>query len=222
MHAHIRKGLLSRPYILLEFMLLCLALPTFIIVNKLALFMFWFLWSAGAYTLIVLFLAYPNRLKELWKWEAVTWKALKPILIRWVICCIGMVAFTLWYDPERFLYLVKGRPEIIPFLLVFYPVFSALPQEVIFCSFFFKRYEHYFGSGWLMVVVSAAVFAYAHVLFINPVAPPLSFIAGLIFAHTYRKSHSLALVTIEHGLYGNALFVIGLGWYFYHGALMSP
>ena len=43
--------------------------------------------------------------------------------------------------------------------------------------------------------------------------------AGLIFASTYAKSKSLALVTIEHGLYGNFLFFIGLGWYFYGGAI---
>ena len=70
-----------------------------------------------------------------------------------------------------------------------------------------------------MVLASSVVFAYAHVLFINPVAPTLSFIAGLIFASTYMKTRSLALVSIEHGLYGNAMFIIGLGWYFYSGSM---
>ena len=70
-----------------------------------------------------------------------------------------------------------------------------------------------------MVIASAIIFAYAHVLYINWVAPSLGIIAGLIFADTFRKHRSLALVTIEHGLYGNALFVIGLGWYFYSGAV---
>ena len=40
-----------------------------------------------------------------------------------------------------------------------------------------------------------------------------------IFASTYSKTKSLALVTIEHGLYGISLFLIGLGWYFYGGAV---
>jgi hypothetical protein len=222
MTAHLRTILSARPYIIAEFVLLCLALPTFIIVNKLAPFMFSFLWSAGAYTLFILLFVYGQKLKNMWKWEEVTWTAMKPVLIRWVICTIAMAVFIIGYDPARFLYLVHERPQIIPFLLVLYPLLSALPQEIIFCSFFFKRYEAYFGSGKRMVLASALLFAYAHVLFINPVAPPISFIGGLIFAQTYRKSGSLALVTIEHGLYGNALFVIGLGWYFYHGALMSP
>lgn len=208
--------------VMAEFWLLCLALPTFIIVEKMALFMFAFLWSACAYTLLILLYIYRQNIRHMWKWQAVTWTALKPILLRWIVCTIGMVLFTLWYDPDRMWYLVNEKPQIIPFLLVLYPLLSALPQEIIFCSFFFKRYECFFGNGKWMVLASALLFAYAHMLFINPVAPSLSFIAGLIFAQTYRTTQSLALVTIEHGLYGNALFVIGLGWYFYHGALMSP
>jgi len=70
-----------------------------------------------------------------------------------------------------------------------------------------------------MILASALVFAFAHVLYINWIAPLLSFIAGIIFATTYAKTKSLALVTIEHGLYGNALFLVGLGWYFYGGAV---
>ncbi len=68
-----------------------------------------------------------------------------------------------------------------------------------------------------MMIASAVMFAYAHLLYINPVAPTLSLLGGLIFASTYLKTKSLALVTIEHGLYGNVLFLIGLGYYFYGG-----
>jgi uncharacterized protein len=216
------KILTSRPWIILEFAVLCVLLPTYIILNKLALFMFPFLWSACAYTALILLFVYRKKTAGLWNWRAVNWAALRPILIRWVLACAGMTAFLRWYDPGRFLYLWHERPGIIPFLLVLYPALSALPQEIIFCSFFFTRYEGMFGKGMGMVLASAIVFGYAHLIFINAVAPPLSFIGGLIFAQTFRKSSSLALVTIEHGLYGNFLFVIGLGWYFYHGALMSP
>lgn len=155
----------------------------------------------------------------MWNWEAVTKDELKPIILRWVLASIGMIGFLYLYDPDRLFYIPLERPHIIPFLLLAYPVVSALPQEIIFCSFFFKRYEHYFGTGRKMVIASAIIFAYAHVLYINPVAPTLSLIAGLIFAYTYLKTKSLALVTIEHGLYGNSLFVIGLGWYFYSGSV---
>jgi len=162
-----------------------------------------------------------NGFKEMWRWDQVNWNNLKPMLIRFVVCMIGMIAFTQWYAPERLFYLAENRPDIIPRILLFYPLLSALPQEYVFCRFFFARYKTFFGTGWLMITMSAITFAYAHVLFINPIAPTLGLVAGLIFAHTYWKTKSLALVTIEHGLYGNALFVIGLGYYFYSGGIGS-
>lgn len=179
--------------------------------------MFLFLWAASFYGVFILHTVYRERLKAMWRWQAVTWTNLKPILIRWILACIGMSVFLYVYDPTQMFGLIQYRPELIPFLLVLYPIISALPQELIFCSFFFKRYERFFGSGYKMVFFSALVFAYAHCLYINPVAPTLSFFGGLIFASTYLKTKSLALVTIEHGLYGNFLFLVGLGYYFYRG-----
>jgi hypothetical protein len=159
-------------------------------------------------------------LVTLWRWHAVTWKALKPILIRWAICSFFILCFTYYYDPTKLFYLVKEKPMIVPFLMVFYPIFSALPQEFIFCTFFFDRYKPFFPTNTIRIWASAVTFAYAHVLFINPVAPVFSFIGGLIFASTYARSRSLALVTIEHSLYGLVLFVVGLGWYFWSGGLV--
>lgn len=206
---------------MLEFLLLCLCLPTFIIVTKLAPFMVVFLWSAALYTWFIYRKDHREALKGIWKWEAVNWVNLRPILIRWVIASFGMLAFIYFYDAERVFYIVKDHPKIIPILLVAYPLISALPQEFIFCSFFFKRYAPFFKSDRAKIIASSIVFAYAHVLYINPVAPTLSLLGGLIFALTYAKTRSLALVTIEHGLYGNSLFLVGLGWYFYGGSVVQ-
>ena len=210
---------MRRYFFIVEFFILCLVLPTFIIVNKLAPFMFTFLWAAAAYCWFVYRYDHKEKFREIWKWEAVNWENMKPMLIRWIFASIGMLGFIYFIDPERMFFLVKERPHIIPFLLLMYPLLSALPQEFIFCSFFFERYKRLFRTETVMIIASALVFAYAHVLYINWVAPFLSFIAGLIFATTYSKTRSLALVTIEHGLYGNVLFLVGLGWYFYGGAV---
>ena len=209
----------NKSLLIIEFLLLCIALPSVIIVYKLAPMMFSFLWGAAGYCLLVLRRQHKDFLKDIWKWDAVTWEAMKPILIRWVICSIGMLAFIYFYDPAKMFAFVKERPQFVPFLLVLYPLLSALPQEFIFCSFFFERYAPFFQSERAKIIASAIVFAFAHMLYINWVAPALSLISGLIFAQTYSKSRSLALVTIEHGLYGNVLFIVGLGWYFYGGAV---
>lgn len=209
----------SGKYLLaLEFFLLCILLPTIIIVYRLAPQMFFFLWSTALYCWITVLIK-EDFWRDVWKWEAVTWPAMKWILVRWVFACIGMTAFLYCVDPDRLLDLFMTKPYFVIVLFCLYPILSALPQEIIFCSFFFRRYAPFFKTERSMIIASAIIFAYAHVLFINWVAPFLSIIAGLIFASTYAKSKSLALVTIEHGLYGNFLFFIGLGWYFFGGAV---
>ncbi len=205
--------------LIFEFALLCIVLPGVIIVFRLAPYMFTFLWGAALYSFIVLRCFEKVSLRDLWRWEALTWAHLRPILARFSLCTVGMIGFCLWYDPDRFLFLPQTNPTFVLILCCLYPVISALPQELIFCSFFFKRYGVMFGTTMRVMIASAVVFSFAHVLYINWVAPMLSLIAGLIFADTYRRYHSLALVTIEHGLYGNVLFIIGLGWYFYGGAV---
>ena len=184
-------------------------------------YMFGFLWAATFYCLFVFMRSARPDWRQVWAWPEVNWQNLRLILLRFLLAVLAMIAFTAWYDPDRLFVLFHAHPEIIPRILVLYPVLSALPQEFVFCTFFFWRYGTLFNTPRRIILASAAAFAFAHVLFINPVAPPLSLIAGLIFAQTYQKTRSLALVTLEHGLYGNALFLIGLGWYFYHGAIPS-
>ncbi len=205
--------------LLLEFILLCVALPTVIIVFRLAPLMFFFLWAAAAYCFLIYRRRFFTGWRDLWRWEEVNRRNLGPILLRWLVCCVLMTAFLAFYDPGRLFGLAQARPEFLLMLFMIYPVLSALPQEFIFCTFFFDRYKSFFGAGRAMMVASAVVFAYAHVLYINPVAPVLGFFGGLIFAGTYARTRSLALVSIEHGLYGNALFAIGLGWYFWSGGV---
>jgi hypothetical protein len=213
--------MVMRALLLLEFLLLFLGLPTFFIITKSAPFLLALLWGGSLYGWLIMRLYYKTDMPKMWNWKGVTWHAMKPILIRWAFATVCMIAFLHLYDPERMFELPKERPQFMLLLFLLYPVLSALPQEFIFCTFFFKRYERYFGNGKWMILASALLFGYAHMLYINPVAPPLSFLAGLIFAWDYAKHKSLALVTIEHGLYGNSLFFVGLGYYFYSGAVLQ-
>lgn len=208
--------------LLIEFILLCVVLPSIIIFNRLAPFMFFFLWAAAVYCGYHLFYRkHESFTQDVWVWRAVNMRNMRPIVLRWAFCVVGMLAFIYFYDPERMFSLVEHKPQFLLMLFIAYPLLSAFPQELIFCSFFFQRYKPFFPSMTARIIASAMVFAYAHILYINWVAPTLSFIAGLIFAHTYARTHSLALVTVEHGLYGNALFFIGLGWYFWGGSIVE-
>lgn len=218
----LRRIISHRAYVLIEFFALCVTFPTVIIALRLAPYMLVLLWGAAIYCAVIFALAQKPDWRGVWGRGAVTWPALRPILLRWVVAVLGMIVFTAVVAPDRLFGLLYTQPQIIPVIWLVYPVLSALPQEFIFCTFFFWRYAGLFQKEWHMVLASALVFAYAHVLFINWVAPTLGFLAGLIFARTYARSRSLALVTLEHALYGNALFLVGLGWYFYHGAVATP
>lgn len=231
-HPYSRKTYILRA---VEFFLLCIVLPTIIIYFVLAKMMFTFLWATCFVTFLIYCRTAFKDWKTLWKWHAVTKEAMIPILKRWIVCTIGMffIALFLEYaavniafmkdvvEPDRLFRLLIDRPHVVAFLIFLYPILSALPQEFIFCTYFFERFKPLFSTEKAMIIASSIVFAYAHVLYINPIAPTLSLVGGYIFATTYAQTKSLALVTIEHGLYGNSLFVIGLGWYFFGGAVAT-
>ena len=152
---YIRNMVLMKNKLLaLEFLVLCVCLPSVIIVFKLAPFMFFFLWSAALYCFFILRFRHNEHFKNLWKWNAVTWENMRPILTRFILASIGMLVFIYFIDPERMFGIVKERPQIIPFLLVMYPLISALPQEFIFCSFFFERYKRFFRTDIAMNIAS--------------------------------------------------------------------
>lgn len=81
------------------------------------------------------------------------------------------------------------------------------------------------ADGWwyvnqsVMVMVSSLCFGWAHLLYGNWIAPVISTAGGLLFAFRYIRSKSLITVSIEHGLWGNFLYTIGIGWYFYSGSI---
>jgi len=167
------------------------------------------------YMLIILYRDKNFTINRLWHWNGV--EHLKVILLRFVIAAIFLTSFTLYFYPELFLRFPTERPQIWLLVMVLYPILSAYPQEIIFRVFFFQRCNHFFSNISLLIFINAILFGWMHIFLGNWIAVIFSFIGGLIFAHTYHKTNSVLLTTIEHALYGNFLFTIGLGWFFYHG-----
>jgi len=69
-----------------------------------------------------------------------------------------------------------------------------------------------------MMLVSAMAFGFVHIIFRNWLAVGLCAIGGLLFSFTYQTSGSFLLACLDHAIFGNFLFTIGLGRYFYHGS----
>ncbi len=81
----------------------------------------------------------------------------------------------------------------------------ALVQQFILQSFFYVRVESALGNTWLAVVVTALLFAAAHIP--NPVLVPATFGGALFFCGFFRKYRTIYPLAIAHGLLGLALAV---------------
>jgi uncharacterized protein len=126
-----------------------------------------------------------------------------------------------WLAPDLEWSFVRKRPLFWAIVMVAYPILSVYPQGIIYRAFFFERYRALFPGGWMMILASAAVFSFMHIIFRNPLAVAFTFAGGILFAYRYAETGSLAASGFEHALYGCWLFTVGLGRYFYHGTFAS-
>lgn len=143
-----------------------------------------------------------------------------------ILAIFVIAALVLWagvhrFAPELEWSLLRQNPALWVVVMVAYPVASVYPQGLLYRAFFFERYAALFPARWVMIVASAAAFAFLHIIFRNSLALALTFFGGLLFAARYAETGSLATSSFEHALYGCWLFTVGLGPYFYHGTIAA-
>lgn len=212
-------GLLrSRGYLLAEIVTLTLLLPLLLGTVIPLGFLLPALWVTCLYCFAVLRVtgAAP---RPLWQAAALNRRHLAPLLVRFALITLGLGMTAALLRPDLLFGFVRARPAFWAIVMILYPILSAIPQELIFRSFFFARYRSLFGTEAATIAVSAVAFAITHFIFQNWVAPLLTLAGGFMFARTYAATRSLALVSLEHALYGCMIFTLGLGSYFYHGAV---
>ena len=139
---------------------------------------------------------------------------LRPVLLRALVVAVGLFVVTALASPQALFGFPRHRPVAWAIVMVLYPL-SAYAQEVVFRPFFFHRYGHLFSSPWRRVLASGLVFGWAHIVVNNVLAMVLASVGGILFASTYERSRSTMLVSLEHALYGDIAFTIGLGGVFY-------
>lgn len=170
------------------------------------------LWAVFLYTLAVL---YRSGNIDILRFH-IDRSQLKTVLLRFLFLAVLMAFFVIVFYPEMLFSLPKERPALWLAILVLYPLFSALTQEIIFRAFFLYRFEGLMHSRLFMLLCNGLLFAYIHSVFGNTLAVVFSFIGGVLFMSTYLKTRSVAMSTIEHALYGNLVFTLGIGRFFYH------
>ena len=140
------------------------------------------------------------------------WRRILVIYAIALPCLLGL----LWIIQPAAMFFLMRQHTVMWLLIMFgYPILSVFPQELLYRAFFFERYRPLFGDGGVMILASGTVFGFGHVVFHNWIAVALTFVGGLLFAKTYQRTTSLLLVSIEHALYGCAIFTIGYGQFFF-------
>ncbi|WP_282602529.1 CPBP family intramembrane glutamic endopeptidase [Paracoccus sp. PARArs4] len=124
-------------------------------------------------------------------------------------------------QPDALFSLIRQRPEFLPFIWVFYPLLSALPQELIFRPLFFHRYGAILPEGQAAIALNAAVFAFAHLMYWSLIVAVMTFVGGWIFGRAYLR-HGFPSAWVLHAVAGNVLFAVGMGAYFYTGNVVRP
>lgn len=178
------------------------------------------LWAWAVFSMLLLLRDRSFPRLELWNGAGLLC-AWRPMLARFVVLG-GLLTLAVWIvTPEHLFDLPRRKPWLWLAIMILYPLLSVYPQEVIFRAFLFQRYRPLVGGGAAMVLVSAAVFGWVHIVFEHWVSVVLTLIGGVLFARTFAQTRSVAAASVEHSLYGCLVFTIGLNSYFYSGAVAS-
>jgi len=199
----------SVTYKLTEFFIIFIVVPICMSLN----FSIWLKLGIGiigfAYILFVLLKVEGRRFKIN---QNLNWKQFwRQTLIKLIGIAIITIVYMLFSDIENLFVVVLNKPLMWLMLLFIYSLFSVYPQELIYRTFYFRRYQELFSNQNLFIFVNAVVFSLAHLFFKNTLVIVLTFFGGLLFAFTFNKTKSTLLVSIEHAIYGCWLLTVGMG-----------
>ncbi|WP_299901751.1 CPBP family intramembrane glutamic endopeptidase [uncultured Aquimarina sp.] len=151
-------------------------------------------------------------LLKLKKPNKLTWKPFwKETIIKLAIIIIVTSLYVFWIAPDKLFSVLLKKPGLWLMILFIYTFLSVWPQEIIYRTFFYDRYEALLKNKWLFIFINAILFSLAHIFLRSFLVQLLTFVGGLLFAFTYQRTKSTTLVSIEHAIYGNWLFTVGMG-----------
>ncbi len=150
--------------------------------------------------------------------KGVSFKDLVSILVIFAVAGPAIVIFAQNDVPQRFLVFPRYAYDTWVMVMIVYPLVSVTTQEIMYRVFFFHRYKALFaGDPQGAIMLNAVLFSFSHIVFQNVTTLIISFMGGLLFAWRYYNSRSYWALVLEHSIYGNLIFTVGLGRYFYTG-----
>lgn len=152
-------------------------------------------------------------------WSQIDWRVVAAFAIAMTVVSVGVLTAVL---PERWLVVYRMSPWVWLAVMMLYPLFSALPQEIVYRALFFRRYGPILPPARAALVLNAVVFSLAHLLFWNWIVAMMTFVGGLVFSWAYEVRGSFPLAVVLHAVAGNIMFTVGIGMLFYTGTIVRP
>lgn len=135
----------------------------------------------------------------------------KRTFLKFVALAVLSIIYVFLMKKEHLFHIVLNKPKLWLQYVFVYAIVSVYPQELIFRTFFLKRYSNLIQNKTLLIFINAVLFSMAHMFFRNSLVLAMTFLGGIIFALTFQKTKSTLLVSIEHAIYGSWLFTVGMG-----------
>jgi len=167
--------------------------------------------------LVVLLLDKSFDKRRLWRPGAIP-STLKRAIPIWLAGATALTAVTYAVRPDQLFGFPRNAPGVWLLIMLLYPILSVYPQGIPFRVFLFHRYRSILTTPLARIIVGALAFGWMHIVFLNPFAPALTLLGGLLFCYTYEKTRSALAASVDHALYGCWVFTVGLGWFFYGGS----
>ncbi len=205
---------MKRTYLWGEFVLLFWGLPVFLALYPLPIPKVLLLLPVAGLCLVSLLRDRSFDRTQLWN-AAAAREGLPRVLLLFALTAPILAAGVLLFLPSAFLGLARRAPFLWGAIMLLYPLLSVYPQELIYRAFLFQRYRPLLGGDAALTGWSAAAFGFVHILYGSLVSVLLSLAGGYLFATSYRRSRSLLLAAVQHALYGDLIFTLGLGQFFY-------
>ncbi len=152
-------------------------------------------------------------------WDRIDWRA---VALFGTATLAAALAVVLVAAPGNLFGLARANPALMAMVVLLYPFLSALPQEIVFRPLFFRRYGPILPPLRPAILLNAALFALAHLMYWNWVVAAMTFVGGLVFAWAYEARRNFPMAVVLHALAGVIVFVVGLGIFFYSGNVTRP
>lgn len=138
---------------------------------------------------------------------------------RAALALLLITGYVLIFEPQNLFNLPQKNFWLWLLIILLYPLFSVLPQELVYRIYIFEVHKKLLGTQLVALLVSSVLFAWVHIVFAGWLAVAACMLAGLALGYSYAcnrsKKGAIWALILEHSLYGQMIFTIGLGEYFY-------